>query len=156
GAEPLCREALAMYRTLYPRAQFPAGHPDLANSLSNLATLLGARRDYAGAEPFLRDALAMDRALYPRAQYPAGHPLLARSLTNRGWLLRARGDYAGAAPLCRDALAMSQGLAGLFADVSAEAESLNYLLAQLPGSRDLFLSVTANAPESSPSEAYAV
>jgi CHAT domain-containing protein len=51
---------------------------------------------------------------------------------------------------------MSQRLAALFADASAEAESLNFLHSQLPHIRDLFLSVSANAPDSSPGDTYAV
>jgi CHAT domain-containing protein len=145
-----------MYRALYPRAKFPAGHPHLAGSLNNLGALLEARGDHARAEPFYREALAMYRALYPRAKFPAGHPDLATSLHNLGALLEARGDHARAEPFCREALGMSQRLAALFADASAEAETLNFLLAQLPQARDRFLSVSANAPGSSAAEAYAV
>jgi CHAT domain-containing protein/Tfp pilus assembly protein PilF len=155
-AEPIYRDALAMTRALYPRAQFPDGHPDLARSLNNLGGLLRERGEYARAEPFFRDALDMYRTLYPRAKYPAGHPHLALSLNNLGFLLQARGDYAGAEPFLCNALGMSQGLAALFADASAEAESLNYLSSQLPQTRDLFLSVSANAPDSSPAGVYAV
>jgi CHAT domain-containing protein len=93
----LQEQALTLCRRLYPKAQYPDGHPDLALSLNNLGGLLDARGEYAGAEPFYRDALAMNRTLYPRAQYPAGHPDLALSLNNLGGLLDARGEYAGLA-----------------------------------------------------------
>jgi hypothetical protein len=63
AAEPFYRDALAMRRRLYPAAQYPDGHPDLAQSLSNLAGVLDALGRPAAAEPFLRDALAMYRAL---------------------------------------------------------------------------------------------
>jgi hypothetical protein len=37
-AEPFCRDALAMYRKLYPKGKYPDGHPDLARSLNNLGS----------------------------------------------------------------------------------------------------------------------
>jgi CHAT domain-containing protein len=63
GAEPFLRDALATCRKLYPEAQFPGGHPDLALSLSDLSALLQARGDLAAAEPFVGDALAMSQQL---------------------------------------------------------------------------------------------
>jgi tetratricopeptide (TPR) repeat protein len=99
-AEPLLREALALYRKLYPR-----GHPDLAASLNNLGGLLLERGEYAQAEPLLREALALGRKLYPQ-----GHPHLAASLNNLGNLLRARGEYAQAKPCYREALALGRKL----------------------------------------------
>jgi CHAT domain-containing protein len=52
---------------------------------------------------------------------------------------------------------MSQRLAASFADASAEAETLNFLLAQfLPQARDLYLSVSTNLPRASTADAYAV
>src|SRR5439155_19187467 len=66
---------------------------------------------------------------------------LASSLSNLGALLQARGESAQAVPPLRDALTMQQVLLKRFADVSAEAEALNYA-AQLPLTRDGFLSIT--------------
>jgi tetratricopeptide (TPR) repeat protein len=41
-------------------------HPDVAQSLNNLASLLYTKGDYAGAEPLYRRALAIDeKALGP-------------------------------------------------------------------------------------------
>jgi tetratricopeptide (TPR) repeat protein len=110
GAEPLYREALAMFRKLYLTDQYPQGHPVLARSLSNLGELLKDRGDSAGAEPLLREALAMRQQLYPTDKYPQGHKDLALSLHNLGELLRVQGDSAGAEPLYREALAMRQKL----------------------------------------------
>jgi CHAT domain-containing protein len=143
-----------MQQALYPKAKFPDGYPELATSLNNLGNLLQLRGEYAQAEPFYRDALAMRKALYPKAKFPDGHPELAISLNNRGGLLQLRGEYAQAEPFLRDALSMSQHLAALFANASAEAETLNFLYSQLPHTRDLFLDVTAHAPGSSPADTY--
>jgi CHAT domain-containing protein/tetratricopeptide (TPR) repeat protein len=155
-AEPFFREALEMYRTLYPKAKYPDGHPDLAISLNNLGSLRQAQGDGTEAERYFRDALKMSRTLYPGTKYPAGHPDLALSLNNLGLLLHERGNDSDAEPVCREALDMSQRLASLFADASAEAETLNYVYSQLPQSRDLFLSVSASLTGSSPADAYAV
>src|SRR5262249_42577606 len=59
-------EALAMRRALYPRAQFPDGHPDLAANLNGLGSLHLFAGEYAKAEPPCREALEMTRALFPK------------------------------------------------------------------------------------------
>ncbi len=64
-AEPLCRDALAMYRRLYGQAD----HPDLARSLNNLGSLFLDQGKFAEAEPFCRDALAMYRRLHGKADH---------------------------------------------------------------------------------------
>jgi CHAT domain-containing protein/tetratricopeptide (TPR) repeat protein len=99
------REALPLYRRLYPPESYPQGHPALANGLNNLGTLLRAQGDLAGAEPLFREALAIRRKLYPQGDAP-----LANSLNNLASLLRDRGDLAGAEPLYREALAMFRTL----------------------------------------------
>ena len=58
-AEPLLRDALDMYRRLYPLARFPCGHPDLAGSLNNLGTLLKERGEYGKAVGLLAQGAAM-------------------------------------------------------------------------------------------------
>src|SRR5438132_717503 len=75
-AEPFFKEALAMYRALFPREKYPQGHPDLANGLNNLALLHRAAGEYGKALPLYRDALEMQRALFSREKYPRGHPHL--------------------------------------------------------------------------------
>jgi tetratricopeptide (TPR) repeat protein len=84
----MLREALAMRRQLYPQAQFPQGHPDLAQSLNNLGSLQQDRGEYAKAQTYYARALAMQHQLYPKSRFPAGHPELAASLNNVGSLLR--------------------------------------------------------------------
>jgi CHAT domain-containing protein len=136
-----------MRRALYPKENYPHGHPDLALILNNLANLLQARGDYAGAEPLYREALEMNRALYPKEKYPQGHLDLARSFHNLGILLQARGDYAGAEPLYREALEMYSQVAGRLAQGAPEAQALNYA-STFPLTRDGFLSVTTHLPSS--------
>jgi CHAT domain-containing protein/tetratricopeptide (TPR) repeat protein len=109
-ATRLTQQVLLLLQQLYPKAQYPQGHPHLASSLNNLGFLLQAQGKYAKAEPLFRDALAMNQQLYPRAHYPQGHPHLASSLNNLADLLRDQGDYARAEPLYRQALAMFQQL----------------------------------------------
>jgi CHAT domain-containing protein/tetratricopeptide (TPR) repeat protein len=145
GAEPFYRDALAMCRKLYPEERFAAGHPDLALALSNLGALLQSRGELAHAEALLREAVAISRKVYAPERYPAGHPTLAASLENLGGVLVARGELARAEPLYREALDVRQRLAEVFLSSAAEAEARDYL-AQLPRTRDGYLSATRNRP----------
>jgi CHAT domain-containing protein len=140
-AEPLYREALDMNRALYPKVRYPGGHPNLASSTSNLGTLHVSAGEYGKAEPLLGEALEMYRALYPKAQYPDGHPELATSIINLGSLHQDAGEYGKAEPLFREALAMFRAVLRRYADLAAEAESLNYAATQ-PRGRDALLSIT--------------
>src|SRR5262249_28120657 len=58
-AETLYRRALQMYEGLYPKGRYPHGHPDLANSITNLAALHQEQGKHARAEPLFRRALEM-------------------------------------------------------------------------------------------------
>jgi CHAT domain-containing protein/Tfp pilus assembly protein PilF len=144
-AETFLRNALAMYQKLYPKARYPDGHPDLALSLNNLGFSLQDQGEYARAETFYRDALAMRQKFYPKARFPDGHPDLAESLNNLGSLLEGQGEYTRAERFYRDALAMYEAQLRTFAGLKAEAEALNRL-AQLPRTRDGFLTVSRHLP----------
>jgi CHAT domain-containing protein/tetratricopeptide (TPR) repeat protein len=146
-AETFYRDALVMYRKLYPRDGFSAGHPDLAATLNNLGFLLQESGELARAEACYRDALAMRQKLYPPQHFTAGHPNLALSLNNLGGLLHARGEPARAEPLLRQALALQERLLETLLIGTAEAEALNHL-AQLPRTRDGYLSVSRDLPDS--------
>jgi CHAT domain-containing protein len=91
-----------MRRRLYPEQD----HPDVANSLNNLAEALRKQEKYADAETLHREALAMRRRLYGKQH----HPYLAGSLNNLGIVLQAQGKYAEAEALHREALAMIRRL----------------------------------------------
>jgi CHAT domain-containing protein/tetratricopeptide (TPR) repeat protein len=106
----LLREALEMYRKLFPKSRHPDGHPDLARSINNLALVHKAGGEYARAEPLYREALEMYRKLFPKSRYPDGHPDLARSINNLADLHQAQAEYAKAEPLNREALEMYRKL----------------------------------------------
>ena len=86
--------ALAMCESLYPKARYPQGHPDLAISLNNLGALLQAQGSYGEARGYFERALAMHQSLYPKDRYPQGHPDLAISLNNLGSCSRPRARTA--------------------------------------------------------------
>jgi CHAT domain-containing protein/tetratricopeptide (TPR) repeat protein len=109
-AIPVGEQALALFRKLYPKADFPAGHPHLATSLNNLGTFHQARGDLAAAERLLRESLAMRQALFPPKRYPAGHADVASGLNNLAFLKQARGEWAEADELYQRALAMYRTL----------------------------------------------
>jgi hypothetical protein len=46
AATKLLREVLALRQALYPKAQYPLGHADLASSLNNLGLLLQAQDSF--------------------------------------------------------------------------------------------------------------
>ena len=102
------------------RAALPAGHPDIATSLNNLAGLLNSTGRFSEAEPLFREALDMRRAALP-----AGHPDIATSLNNLAYLLNATGRTAEAEPLFREALEIRR--AALPAGHPDIATSLNNL-----------------------------
>jgi tetratricopeptide (TPR) repeat protein/CHAT domain-containing protein len=104
------RESLQLVERLYPKADYPNGHPDLAGILSNLGVMLKAQGSYEEARRYCERALAMYRALYPRDRFPQGHPELARSLCNLGDLLGSQESYDEARRYSEQALAMRQAL----------------------------------------------
>ena len=90
AAEKL-EQALAMRQKLYPVARFPDGHPDLAQSLSDLGSVLQSLGEPARARSYQEQALAMRQKLYPAGHFPDGHPDLAGSLDGLGSVLHAPG-----------------------------------------------------------------
>ena len=97
----------------------------------------------------------MCQKLYPPDKYPDGHPDLAKSLNNLGFLLYARGEYGKAANAFAEGTAMYDRLAAAFADLAAEAETLN-LSASLPNIRNGFLAATAHVEGADPAAQYPV
>jgi serine/threonine protein kinase len=98
AAEPHLRKALELHR-----ANLPAGHLELADSLSVLGTHLLHAGKVAEADPLFREALAIRRAALP-----AGHPDIALGLDGLARLLQAQNKLAEAEPLHREALAISR------------------------------------------------
>ena len=97
-AEPLYKRSLAIReKTLGP------DHPDVAQSLNNLALLYQAQGRLAEAEPLFKRSLATwEKALGPE------HPTVALCLNNIAALYRVQGRYAEAEPLSKRALAIRE------------------------------------------------
>lgn len=95
-------------------------HPDVAQSLNNLATVLSSQGKYAAAETLFRQALVMKKSLLG-----AEHPDVAMSLSNLASLLSRQGKYEAAETLFRQALEMRQKQQG--AEHPDVAVSLNNL-----------------------------
>ncbi len=82
-------------------------HPEVAQSLNNLAALDFVQGKYAEAEPLYVRALAIrEKALGPE------HPKVAQSLNNLGLLYAAERKFAEAEPLYRRALAIQEKIHG--------------------------------------------
>jgi CHAT domain-containing protein len=109
-ARELFSQALEMGRSLYPKSDFPNGHPELAASMQNLAVMRLVMGEYAEAEQLLREALRMNRALYSKTKYPRGHPFLAANVNWLAELYVGLGDYSEAEPFARETLAMYRAL----------------------------------------------
>jgi len=125
AAEPLCREAVAMTRRLFPGDNF-----EVARSLCNLARVLRERGDLAGSQELLREASEMLRRLGMQVQAPQREQ--ARSepavdLVARAWQLLepaspgTQRDPAGALALAKQAVEATRGLEAGPLQVLAEA-----------------------------------
>jgi CHAT domain-containing protein len=104
------RELVEVGRALYPKEQFPDGHPALAAGLSWLARVYDKAREYSQAEACYRQALAMYRALYPKKKYPQGHSDLAVTINNLGFMYQSAGEFDKAEPLLKEALEMHRAV----------------------------------------------
>ncbi|MEE3719016.1 tetratricopeptide repeat protein [Tumidithrix elongata RA019] len=114
-AIPIAQRALAIRETA-----LGADHPDVAQSLNNLAGLYQAQGNYPAAEPLYKRALVIrEKAL------GADHPDVATSLNNLALLYQAQGNYLDAEPLYKRALAIDEK--SLEADHPLISISLNNL-----------------------------
>jgi tetratricopeptide (TPR) repeat protein len=83
--------------------QLGPNHPDIAQSLNNLALLYRKLGKYSQAEPLYRRALSIsERQLGPN------HPDTAQILNNLALLYRKQGNYEQAEPLYKRALSISE------------------------------------------------
>jgi tetratricopeptide (TPR) repeat protein len=99
-----------------------AEHPDVANSLANLATVYHAMGDYAAAEPLLRQALAINRKALGE-----DHPNVALTLCNLTWLCVATGRGAEALELMTQAAVIDDGMIGQVFSLGSENQRMAYL-----------------------------
>jgi tetratricopeptide (TPR) repeat protein len=104
-------------------------HPNVAESLNNLACLLREQGRYAEAEPLYRRALAInEKTVGP------GHPDVATILNNLAMLLQLQGKYAEAEPLYRRALVvLEKSLGSEHPNVAQSLNNLAGLLLQAQG-----------------------
>src|SRR4030042_2026133 len=97
-AIPFAERALSIYE----KALGP-DHPNVADSLNNLAALYKALGDYQKAQPLLTRSLAIkEKALSP------DHPNVAISLNNLAVIYQALGDYKKAEPLLKRSLGIEE------------------------------------------------
>jgi CHAT domain-containing protein/tetratricopeptide (TPR) repeat protein len=101
-AESLYQRSLAIREKALGR-----DHPDVANSLSNLALLYGRQERYTDAEPLYQRSLAIREKALGR-----DHPSVAISLNNLAALYQDQGRYADAEPLYQRALAITETALG--------------------------------------------
>ncbi|MEP0914159.1 tetratricopeptide repeat protein, partial [Leptolyngbya sp. GB1-A1] len=103
------REAGLLYEELVEirKQRWGEEHPDVANSLNNLAYLYESQGRYGEAEPLYQQALQqLQQLLGPE------HPQIASSLNNLAALYKAQGRYGEAEPLLQQALQLRQQLLG--------------------------------------------
>ncbi len=114
-AEATLRRALSLREQ-----HFGAEHPEVAQSLANLAMFYRLRGNYQAAEPLYRRALeVIEKVRGPE------HPELATVLNNVALFYKTRGDYAGAEPLYRRALEIREKALGAeHPDVAATVNNL--------------------------------
>jgi CHAT domain-containing protein len=89
------------------RQQLGDSHPDVAASLSNLATLYQGQGRYVEAEPLFLEALQIRRQ-----QFGGNHIAVSNSLNNLAELYRNQGRYVEAEPLFLEALQISRAQRG--------------------------------------------
>jgi CHAT domain-containing protein/Tfp pilus assembly protein PilF len=101
-ARPIAERVLAIReRVLGPE------HPDVAQSLSNLAFLFSSMGDYDGAEPLFQRAVAIAEKALGRE-----HPILSVYLENLGNVYIEMQNYARAEPLYRRVLTIREKALG--------------------------------------------
>jgi len=86
---------------------FTGDHPDVAQSLNNLAALYHSQGQYSQAEPLYTEALTMTKRLFT-----GNHPDVALSLNNLALLYSSQGQYSQAEPLFMEAWAIFQRVLG--------------------------------------------
>lgn len=90
------QQALEIRQKLYPKQEYPRGHPHLAMSLNGLGTALESQGEDARAADYFQQALDMLQLLYPARDYPEGHPYIAGALFNLGFAAKNQGMYTQA------------------------------------------------------------
>ena len=84
-----------------------ATHPDLAESLSNLAVLLYKMGEYAHSQSLIEEAISVGTAVHGQA-----HPVVAANLNSLAAILRERGQYEEAEQQHLEAIRMLRATTG--------------------------------------------
>ena len=98
GRPPNWPKNVTIRQRLYPKKEYPDGHPELAESLYCLGSFLQAQGEYAKAEPFFRDALAMCQKLYPKDASPTDTPTWPTASTTWPPCCRRKGSTPRPSP----------------------------------------------------------
>jgi tetratricopeptide (TPR) repeat protein len=101
-AIPIAEEALRIRRDLLPE-----NHPDVAQSLHNLAETYRNQGRYREAEPLFQEALRIRRAVFGDS-----HVAVASVLSNFGLLYIDQGRHQEAEPLFQEALTIRRNVLG--------------------------------------------
>jgi tetratricopeptide (TPR) repeat protein/CHAT domain-containing protein len=102
--------AVALSRQLFPKDQYPDGHPAIAGSLNNVGNVLEMLGRLEPALEHMQQALDMHRKAFPPQRFPDGHVELARNLNNVGVVLTSLGRLEPALEHTRAALVMRRRL----------------------------------------------
>jgi len=117
-AEPLLKKALEIRE----KALGP-DHPDVAESLNNLAHLYNTTGRHPQAEPLLKRSLEIHEKAFGR-----DHPRVASSLNNLAFFYQITGRYADVEPLLKRSLAIREKALGReHPDVATSLNNLAYL-----------------------------
>lgn len=110
SATRLLEQLLSTYESLYPKAQYPQGHPELAAGMQFMGRVQYLQGKYDRAQEYYQQALDMCKRLYRNDQYPQGHPTTAQIMDELGFLFDTQGEYKQAWEYYEQALATTEAL----------------------------------------------
>ncbi len=122
----------------------PEKHPDIANSLNNLAALYKNQGRYTEAEPLLHQALAMLQEILPEK-----HPAIANSLNNLAALYQAKGDTNLAIEYLTQGTDIQETNLDTNLTVGSERQKQEYM-ATISGTTDATISLHTQAAPNNP------
>jgi CHAT domain-containing protein/tetratricopeptide (TPR) repeat protein len=102
------KEALAMYRRLFPDQVFPVGQANIATVLTQIGLTAQERGDLFVARAYLTESIALSERLRVAAKQSVGPPEMASALQGIMHLLGGEGASVAALPYAERALAIFQ------------------------------------------------
>jgi len=142
-----CQKSIEMLEKVYPKNQYPMGHPLLAERLSEMGAVLANLSEYDSAIEYARRGLEMSERLYSRDRFANGHPALVRALYNAGMIHVSKGyslaavdrrkdlaqdEYKHAWDVLRRCHRMSEDWVCIMLGDCPEAQAWNFRSAQPP------------------------